>query len=109
MSRHPEPPDIAVALRYAGHGAPRVTATGRAELAQAICRVADEHAIPLYENAELALALSHVELGEEIPEMLYRAVAEVIAFAYLLSGRMSAPEPQSRGSADTGGDSDAAR
>ncbi|MGE3296887.1 MAG: EscU/YscU/HrcU family type III secretion system export apparatus switch protein [Porticoccaceae bacterium] len=104
-----EPPEIAVALRYDGQGAPRVTATGRAELARAIRQVADEHEVPLYENAELALALSHVELGEEIPEMLYRAVAEVIAFAYMLSGRTSAPESQSGDSDDAGADSDAAR
>jgi flagellar biosynthesis protein len=91
MSGSGSPPEIAVALRYDGRGAPQVTATGRAELAQAIRRVAAEHGVPLYENAELALALSHVELGDEIPEMLYRAVAEVIAFAYLLSGRSVPP------------------
>lgn len=109
MSRRNKPPEIAVALRYDGLGAPRVAATGRAELAQAICRVAEEHDVPLYENAELALALSHVELGAEIPEMLYRAVAEVIAFAYLLSGRMPTPEPRSSGGVDAGEDSSTAR
>lgn len=91
MSGPGAPPEIAVALHYDGQGAPRVTATGRAELAHAIRRIAAEHEVPLYENAELALALSHVELGDEIPEMLYRAVAEVIAFAYLLSGRTAPP------------------
>lgn len=102
---HRKPPEIAVALRYDGIGAPRVTATGRAELAREIRRVADEHEVPLYENAELALALSHVELGEEIPEMLYRAVAEVIAFAYLLSGRVPTPGPRSSAHSDPGGES----
>ncbi|MFZ2207355.1 MAG: EscU/YscU/HrcU family type III secretion system export apparatus switch protein [Porticoccaceae bacterium] len=99
-----KPPEIAVALRYDGIGAPRVTATGRAELAQAIRRVADEHDVPLYENVELALALSHMELGEEIPEMLYRAVAEVIAFAYLLSGRVPTPRPRSSTHMDPSGE-----
>lgn len=96
MSEPGKPPEIAVALHYDGQGAPRVTATGRAELAQTIRRIAAEHEVPLYENAELAVALSHVELGDEIPEMLYRAVAEVIAFAYLLSGRTAPPGRSAR-------------
>ncbi|MGD9171725.1 MAG: flagellar protein FhlB, partial [Candidatus Thiodiazotropha sp.] len=41
----------------------------------------------LHEDAELAALLSQIPLGDEIPEALYRAVAEVIAFAYLLSGK----------------------
>lgn len=81
-------PEVAVALRYDGKDAPRVTAQGEGALAEAICRVAAEHGVPLYEDAALANILSKVELGEEIPETLYRAVAEVIAFAYLLSDRI---------------------
>ena len=81
-------PEIAVALRYDGRDAPRVTAKGEAELAGAICRIAEEHGVPLYENPQLAVVLSQIELGEEIPDVLYRAVAEVIAFAYVLSGRV---------------------
>lgn len=81
-------PQIAVALRYDGKDAPRVTAKGEAELADAICNIAREHGVPMYENPQLAVVLSQIELGEEIPEALYRAVAEVIAFAYVLSGRV---------------------
>ena len=44
--------------------------------------------IPLQENEPLAAVLSKVELGEEIPESLYLAVAQVIAFAYQLSGKV---------------------
>jgi len=95
MSRRPRP-DIAVALRYDGRDAPRVTAKGEAELAQAICRIAEEHGVPLYENPQLAVVLSRIELGEEIPDVLYRAVAEVIAFAYLLSGRVCAVPSSNR-------------
>ena len=81
-------PQIAVALRYDGKDAPRVTAKGEAELADAIRNIAREHGIPMYENPQLAVVLSQIELGEQIPEALYRAVAEVIAFAYVLSGRV---------------------
>ncbi|MES9968831.1 MAG: EscU/YscU/HrcU family type III secretion system export apparatus switch protein [Candidatus Thiodiazotropha sp.] len=81
-------PDLAVALKYDGENAPRLTAKGRGDLAHRILALADEHAVPLHEDAELAALLAQIPLGEEIPEALYRAVAEVIAFAYLLSGKM---------------------
>ncbi|MCU7843142.1 MAG: EscU/YscU/HrcU family type III secretion system export apparatus switch protein [Candidatus Thiodiazotropha sp. (ex Monitilora ramsayi)] len=80
-------PDLAIALNYDGENTPRLTAKGRDELAQRILSLAKEHDVPLHEDAELAALLSQIPLGEEIPESLYRAVAEVIAFAYLLSGK----------------------
>ena len=46
------------------------------------------HNAPLQENPELVRVLSKIELGEQIPQALYLAVAEVIAFAYLLKGKM---------------------
>lgn len=79
---------LAVALRYSGEGAPRVTAKGAGDTAEAIMRLAREHDVPLDEDPNLALALSQVPLGEEIPQALYAAVAEVLAFAYLVSGRV---------------------
>jgi flagellar biosynthesis protein len=80
--------DVAIALRYDGNNAPQITATGRSELAERILELAEEHDVPLHEDPELAALLAQVPLGEEIPEALYRAVAEVIAFAYLLSGKL---------------------
>ena len=79
---------LAVALQYDGERAPRVTAKGRDEVAQRIVRLAREHGIPMQENEPLAALLARVELGEEIPEDLYLAVAQVIAFAYHLSGKV---------------------
>ena len=79
--------DIAVALHYDGDSAPRVTAKGNDVDAREIIRLAEAHDIPLYPNAGLATALVQIPLGEEVPEELYRAVAEVIAFAYLVVGR----------------------
>lgn len=87
MSDKPKKPDIAVALRYDGKQAPRVTAKGQHELAEKIRQVAIENDIPMFDNPELAMLLGTLDLGEEIPETLYLAVAEIIAFAYYLSGR----------------------
>lgn len=81
------PPSVAVALYYDGKGAPRVTAKGRGALAEQILALAEEHRIPLERDPELVTLLAQIPLGDEIPEALYRAIAEVIAFAYLLSGK----------------------
>ena len=79
---------IAVALHYdRGDGAPRVVAKGRGSLGAKIIEVAKEHEIPIEENEVLAGALSHIELGDEIPAELYKAVAEVLVFVLRLSGR----------------------
>lgn len=78
---------VAVAMRYEGEGAPVVTAKGAGVVAEKIQTVAEAHDIPLYDDPELARVLSKVELGDEIPVALYAAVAEVIAFAYQVSGR----------------------
>lgn len=88
-----QPLPLAVALQYDGERAPRVTAKGRNEVAENIVRLTREHGIPLQENEPLAGLLATVELGEEIPEALYLAVAQVIAFAYHLSGKVPEPKP----------------
>jgi flagellar biosynthesis protein len=86
----PSPPRIAVAvaLEYDGSGAPRVTAKGRGELAERIVETAQEHDVAIERNAVLAQALSAVELDDQIPEELYRATAQVIAFVLSLRGAM---------------------
>jgi flagellar biosynthesis protein len=81
---------LAVALKYARPRAPRVVATGRGEIGQAIIDAAKAHGVPLEENPELAEALAQVPLDDEIPEELYRAVATVIAF--VLRTAKCAPE-----------------
>ncbi|MCW8906067.1 MAG: EscU/YscU/HrcU family type III secretion system export apparatus switch protein [Sedimenticola sp.] len=80
-------PEKAVALLYDGENAPRVTAKGEGKIAEEIFRLAREHDIPLQNDPQLAAVLSQIPLGDEIPEALYRAIAEVIAFAYLVSGK----------------------
>ncbi|WP_455234540.1 EscU/YscU/HrcU family type III secretion system export apparatus switch protein [Thiogranum longum] len=88
MSEKKKPATLAVALQYDGERAPRVTAKGRDDIAEQIISLAREHGVPMQENEALASVLSRVELGEEIPETLYLAVAQVIAFAYHLSGKV---------------------
>lgn len=75
---------LAVALRYNGEQdrAPRVVAKGAGPLAERIMAVAREHGVPVHEDAGLAGALYRLDLLEEIPPELYRAVAEVLAFLY---------------------------
>ena len=85
-----DPPELAVALRYDGRTVPRVTAKGEGLTAERILELAAEQGIPLREDPELARVLAQIPLGEEIPEALYIAVAEVIAFAWFLRGK--APE-----------------
>jgi flagellar biosynthesis protein len=79
---------IAVALHYDKSGAPRVVAKGRGSIGDKIVEVARANNIPIEENEVLAGALSNVELGDEIPEELYKAVAEVLIFVLRLSGRV---------------------
>ncbi len=81
------PPDLAIALNYDGENTPRLTAKGEEALARRIVELAREHDVPLHQDPQLAALLAQIPLGEEIPEALYRAVAEVIAFAYMISGK----------------------
>ena len=82
---------VAVAIEYDGHGAPRVTAKGRGELAERIVETGREHNVAVEQNAILAQALSAVELDDQIPEELYRATAQVIAFVLSLRGELRRP------------------
>ena len=79
--------DIAVALKYDGKNAPKVTAKGLGLSAEQILQIAEAHGIPLQTEPELARILAQIPLGDEIPNELYVAVAEIIAFAYYLSGK----------------------
>ncbi len=83
-------PAVAVALEYeiGKDAAPRVTASGRGPIAEKIIATAKEHGVAIEGNPLLAEALSGVEIDQEIPEELYRAVAEVIGFVLRAAGRL---------------------
>ena len=80
----------AVALKYEKEkdAAPRIVAKGRGFVAQKIIETARAHRVPLYEDKNLVQVLEALDLETEIPQELYRAVAEVLAFIYRLNGRM---------------------
>ncbi len=81
------PTHYAVALKYSesGNRAPIVVAKGSHLLAARIREIASEHHVPILEAPPLARALhKHCDLGEAIPEALYTAVAEVLAYVYQL-------------------------
>ena len=78
----------AIALSYDGQQAPTLSAKGDDALAEAILALAREHEVPIYENAELVRLLARLELGEQIPEALYLTIAEIIAFAWQLRGKV---------------------
>ncbi len=81
----------AIALNYdeskASNPIPKITATGQNEIAEQIIALAKEHGIPIHEDPDLTVLLSQLELYEDIPESLYRVVAEVLAFAYIAAGK----------------------
>ncbi len=83
-------PRQAIALSYDGASAPNLTAKGDDELAETILAIAREYEVPIYENAELVRLLARLELGDAIPEVLYRTIAEIIAFAWYLKGKCPA-------------------
>ncbi|MBF0689171.1 MAG: EscU/YscU/HrcU family type III secretion system export apparatus switch protein [Cellulomonas sp.] len=83
------PTHVAVALRYEpGSGAPRVVAKGAGAVAARIRELAAEHRVPLVEDVPLARALHGAcDVGQEIPEHLFTAVARVLAFVMALRRR----------------------
>jgi flagellar biosynthesis protein len=88
----PEPPDQrrlrATALHYEPGGrAPQVTATGSGLVAERIIAAAREAGVPVREDPALAEALSKLELGTDVPEELWRAAAEALAWAYRLDAQ----------------------
>lgn len=86
------PTHVAVALRYEpGSGAPRVVAKGQGHVATRIRERATEHHVPMVADIPLARALHGAcEIGDEIPEYLYTAVARVLAFVMALRRRGAA-------------------
>lgn len=96
------PTHYAVALKYGETGmrAPVVVAKGSHLLALRIREIAEENHVPILEAPPLARALhKHTDLGESIPEALYTAVAEVLAYVYQLQryekqGGARPPEPK---------------
>ena len=93
----------AVALFYDGDNTPTVTAKGEGLTAQEIIHIARENGVTLCENKPLLELLMTLELGEEIPESLYIAIAQIISFAYSLQGKTPEATTKVPGFYDTSG------
>jgi flagellar biosynthesis protein len=84
-------PDVTAALRYTGDGAPKVVAAGKGRIAAQILERAHEAGVPVHKDPELAKALTELALGQEIPDQMWTAVAQVLAWAYGLSEKRPTP------------------
>ena len=67
--------------------APKVLAAGSGEVAKNIINLAKSHDIPIKEDADLVEVLSKVDLNEEVPPNLYKAVAEIFSFLYQMTNK----------------------
>ena len=83
----PDKPRRASALKYEGVGAPKIVASGQGLIADRIVAAARSAGVAIREDAALVEALAGLDLGHEIPEDLYAAVAEALAWAYALDLR----------------------
>lgn len=92
------PTHLAVAVKYDTEemAAPEIMAKGQRLYAQMIREMAEEAEIPIVRNVSLAWALIELEVGDEVPEDLYQAVAEILAFVYRLKAEREHAEIQGR-------------
>ncbi len=79
----------AAALKYdrSRDGAPKVVAKGKGHSAENIIKIAELHHLPIKKDEDLIELLSKVELNKEVPEKLYKAVAEVFSFIYKITNK----------------------
>ncbi len=66
---------------------PKLVAKGTGKIAERIIEIAKEHGIYIKEDKALVEVLSSLDLYEEIPPELYKAVAEILVFLYFLNKR----------------------
>ena len=84
--------EMAIAIKYDKEKdtAPRVVAKGMRLKAEKIREIAKQYNIPVMKNVNLANALYRIDVGQEIPEELYDAVAEVLNFIFELQQEQQA-------------------
>ena len=77
----------AAALKYDDKksSAPIVTAKGKGKTAQNIIKIAEQNNIPIKKDEDLVELLSKVELDKEVPQEMYKAVAEIFSFIYKIT------------------------
>ena len=79
----------AVALRYnqKNENAPRVVAKGKGFIAEKIIKIAKENELPIKKDEDLVELLTKIDIDKEIPQNLYKAVAEVFSFIYNITNK----------------------
>ncbi len=84
------PMKMAAAIKYDGNmdHAPRVTAKGKGAVAEKIIEMAAKNNIPIKDDPGLVQILCKLDLDEQIPEPLYKAVAEILAYVYSLNAKL---------------------
>ncbi len=87
-------PFEAIALEYGQRKTPRVVAKGQAELAQRIIEEAKRQGIYVAEDPQLLALLSKLEVGEEITQDMYTAVAVILSWVYWLKGMQPGDEKE---------------
>ncbi|NBX53735.1 MAG: hypothetical protein EBQ82_04060 [Betaproteobacteria bacterium] len=76
----------AIALEYGRHKAPRVSAKGHGDLARLILAEAEKQGVFVSQDPQLLSLLSRLEVGDEIPQDMYTAVAVILSWVYWLKG-----------------------
>jgi flagellar biosynthesis protein len=91
MDHPPKTPLKVIALRYQSQEdrAPKIAAKGHGYVAEHILETAKAHNIPVREDKNLVEILSRLDLEQEIPTEVYKAVAEILAFVYRLTQQAS--------------------
>ena len=77
----------AISLQYQKgiNSAPKITAKGEGWVAEKIIEIAQERNIPIRKDKDLLNLLSEIDVGREVPESLYKVVAELLAWVYQLN------------------------
>jgi len=78
----------AVALQYDQQAAPKISAKGHGAFAERMIQLAEEHGVYLHQDPILARVLAQLDYNEEVPEELFKVIAEIIAFAYIVAGKV---------------------
>ena len=83
--------NLAISLKYSwgSNHAPRVTAKGQGWVAEKIIAMAEQQNIPIRKDKDLVALLEKIDVGREIPESLYKLVAELLAWVYQLNNEYS--------------------
>ena len=83
--------NLAISLKYSwgSNHAPKVTAKGQGWVAEKIIAMAEQQNIPIKKDKDLVALLEKIDVGREIPESLYKLVAELLAWVYQLNNEYS--------------------